>query len=57
MAITVGVVVGARCGLAGLLLAGSTGAALLALGVMLPSLLLQDSWRFAFFLVGRGDRH
>jgi O-antigen/teichoic acid export membrane protein len=56
MAFTVGVIVGACCGVVGLLLAGSTGAALLALGVTLPGLLLQDSWRFVFFSVGRGGQ-
>src|SRR5512132_2072207 len=56
MAITVGVIIGVCCGVAGLLLSGSTGAALVALGVTLPGLLLQDSWRFAFFSVGRGGQ-
>jgi len=27
-----------------------------ALGVVLPAMLLQDSWRFAFFAAGRGSR-
>src|SRR3974390_615880 len=36
------------------LLGGSTRAAFLALGLTLPGLLLQDSWRFAFFAHGRG---
>jgi glycosyltransferase involved in cell wall biosynthesis/O-antigen/teichoic acid export membrane protein len=56
MATAVGLVTGACCAVAGLLLAGATGAALLALGVMLPGLLLQDSWRFAFFSAGRGGQ-
>jgi glycosyltransferase involved in cell wall biosynthesis/O-antigen/teichoic acid export membrane protein len=56
MATAVGLVAGACCAVAGLLLAGATGAALLALGVTLPGLLLQDSWRFAFFSAGRGGQ-
>jgi hypothetical protein len=36
------------------LLGGSTRGAFLALGLTLPGLLLQDSWRFAFFAHGRG---
>lgn len=33
---------------------GTAGAAFLALGVTMPGLMLQDSWRFAFFTLGRG---
>jgi O-antigen/teichoic acid export membrane protein len=33
---------------------GTTGQAFLALGLTFPGLLLQDSWRFAFFALGRG---
>lgn len=44
----VGVAVGA-------LLGGSLGHAFIAMGIVLPALLLQDSWRFAFFAVGRGQ--
>ncbi len=36
------------------LLGGSTRLAFLALGLTLPGLLLQDSWRFAFFAHQRG---
>ncbi|MGV1028863.1 MAG: hypothetical protein ACOYBU_10180 [Dermatophilaceae bacterium] len=32
---------------------GSIGSALLALAVVLPGLLWQDAWRFAFFAIGR----
>lgn len=56
LAITVGLVVGACCVVVGLLLAGSTRAAFLALGITLPGLLLQDSWRFAFFSAGKGGQ-
>jgi O-antigen/teichoic acid export membrane protein len=38
------------------LLTGDTRAAFLALGLTLPGLLLQDSWRYAFFVLGRGDK-
>lgn len=37
------------------LLGGTSRGAFLALGLALPGLLLQDSWRFAFFTVGRGS--
>jgi O-antigen/teichoic acid export membrane protein len=53
-ALAVGTVVGAGCVLAGLLLHGAVGSAFLALGLMLPGLLLQDSWRYAFFAAGKG---
>jgi O-antigen/teichoic acid export membrane protein len=36
-------------------LGGSTKLAFIALGLTLPGLLLQDSWRFAFFAHGRGN--
>lgn len=55
-----GVVVGVAMGIcvlgAGALLQGTTGAALLALGLTLPGLLLQDSWRYSFFALGRGGQ-
>lgn len=35
---------------------GPTRLAFLALGVTLPFLMLQDSWRFAFFALGRGSQ-
>ena len=38
------------------LLHGTARAAFLALGLTLPGLLLQDSWRFAFFALGRGKQ-
>jgi O-antigen/teichoic acid export membrane protein len=38
------------------LLDGPTRLAFLALGLTLPGLLLQDSWRFAFFALGRGSQ-
>jgi hypothetical protein len=53
-ATTVGLIAGAGCVVAGLWFRQSTGAALLGLGLTLPGLLLQDSWRFAFFSAGKG---
>jgi O-antigen/teichoic acid export membrane protein len=50
----VGAVVGVGCVVAALLLDNAVGSAFLALGLMLPGLLLQDSWRYAFFAAGRG---
>jgi O-antigen/teichoic acid export membrane protein len=38
------------------LLHGTTSAAFLALGITLPGLMLQDSWRFSFFALGRGSQ-
>ncbi len=53
VAFLVGVVAGAVCLIAGLLLPAPVGEAFLALAVGLPGLMLQDSWRFAFFAAGR----
>ena len=53
-ALLVGLVTGACALAAALLVGGATGLAFLALGLTLPGLLLQDSWRFAFFALGRG---
>lgn len=51
-------VVGLAAGLlvvaAGLVMGGPSRLAFLALGLTLPGLLLQDSWRFSFFAIGRG---
>jgi O-antigen/teichoic acid export membrane protein len=38
----------------GLALTGTARAAFIAMGVTMPGLMLQDSWRFAFFADGRG---
>ena len=55
-ATVVGLVTGA-CALAvAAMLNGTAGMAFLALGLTLPGLLLQDSWRFAFFALGRGSQ-
>jgi len=37
-------------------LSGTLRLAFLALGLTLPGLLLQDSWRYAFFALGRGSQ-
>ena len=52
-AIMVGAVAGVCCVVVGLLLPQPVGPAFIALGVVLPGLMLQDSLRFAFFATGR----
>jgi O-antigen/teichoic acid export membrane protein len=53
-------VVGLVGGILGLavapLIGGTTGQAFCALGLTLPGLLLQDSWRYAFFALGKGQQ-
>jgi O-antigen/teichoic acid export membrane protein len=56
MAIVVGLGTGAICALVGVLLGGHAGQAFIALGIVLPGLMLQDSWRFAFFASGQGGK-
>src|SRR4030095_6904534 len=53
-ALVVGAVTGLMCIAAGLLLPNPVGPMFVAPGIGLPSLALQDSWRFAFFACGRG---
>jgi len=53
-ALLVGLVTGV-CAIALGLIGGPTGMAFLALGLTLPGLLLQDSWRYSFFALGRGQ--
>lgn len=53
-AVLVGLVGGALAMAAAMLLGGTPRLAFLALGLVLPGLLLQDSWRYAFFAAGRG---
>ena len=55
-ATVVGVVVGTCALVAAMLLGGTAGAAFLALGLFLPALMLQDSWRYSFFALGRGSQ-
>lgn len=44
------------CGLVGLAFPGALGTSMLALGVTLPGLLVQDSLRYSFFALGRPAR-
>ncbi len=55
-ALVVGMVTGASSLAAAAVLSGTARLAFLALGLTLPGLLLQDSWRYAFFAVGRGSQ-
>jgi O-antigen/teichoic acid export membrane protein len=55
-ALLTGLGTGACVLLAAALLGGPVRLAFLALGLTLPGLLLQDSWRFAFFALGRGSQ-
>ncbi|TDO69680.1 O-antigen/teichoic acid export membrane protein [Kribbella sp. VKM Ac-2571] len=55
-AIVVGMLTGAVCAAVGVALGGRIGAAFIALGIILPGLMLQDSWRFAFFASGQGGK-
>src|SRR5215207_4429206 len=55
-ATSLGVVGGAGCVLVGLATTGPTSQAFIALGLTLPGLLLQDTWRFAFFARGSGGQ-
>jgi O-antigen/teichoic acid export membrane protein len=55
-ALLVGLVTGICALAAGIVAGGTTGMAFLGLGLMLPGLMLQDSWRYAFFAVRLG-RH
>jgi O-antigen/teichoic acid export membrane protein len=53
-AMTAGIVVGVGCIVAAAVTGGPVRPVLFVVGVSLPFLLLQDSWRFAFFAAGRG---
>ena len=55
-ATVVGLATGACVLAASAVLDGTIRAAFLALGLALPGLLLQDSWRYAFFALGRGGQ-
>ena len=55
-AITVGLTTGAIILAAAALLSGTTRLAFLALGLTMPGLMLQDSWRYSFFALGRGSQ-
>lgn len=55
-ALLVGIVTGVGALLVGAVIGGPIGAAFVALGWVLPAVLLQDSWRWAFFAAGRGQQ-
>ncbi|MEU3249808.1 hypothetical protein [Streptomyces sp. NPDC006997] len=55
-ALGVGAAVGAGCLVAGLAVGGPVGDAFACLGVVLPGLMLQDAWRYAFFAAGAGRK-
>ncbi|HET6290075.1 MAG TPA: hypothetical protein VFG15_25420 [Amycolatopsis sp.] len=55
-ALSAGVVAGAVSVVAGLVVGGPIGGAFVALGIVIPTLLLQDAWRFTFFAAGHGKK-
>ena len=55
-AATVGLTTGAIILAAAALLSGTARLAFLALGLTMPGLMLQDSWRYSFFALGRGGQ-
>lgn len=55
-ALLVGTGIGTVSLAAGLAIGGQVGAAFAGLGVVLPGLLLQDAWRYAFFAAGVGRK-
>ncbi len=55
-ALAVGLVGGAAMLAVAMLLGGTARAAFVAMGLTMPGLMLQDSWRFAFFALGRGSQ-
>jgi O-antigen/teichoic acid export membrane protein len=55
-ATSVGLLIGACVLVASMVMRGPARASFLALGLTLPVLLLQDSWRYSFFALGRGSQ-
>jgi O-antigen/teichoic acid export membrane protein len=55
-ALAVGLVAGVGMLGAAALLHGTSRVAFLAIGLTMPGLMLQDSWRYAFFALGRGSQ-
>lgn len=56
MALLVGAVAASVVATSGVVLGSQLGVALIALAVVLPGLLVQDMWRFAYIAQGRADR-
>jgi O-antigen/teichoic acid export membrane protein len=54
MASVVGVLAGIVCLVIGWAIGGDHGASFLVLALFMPSLLVQDAWRYAFFAADRG---
>jgi len=54
--VIVGLIIGVFVLAAGAVMGGTAGAAFVGLGVTLPGLMLQDSWRYSFFALGRGGQ-
>jgi O-antigen/teichoic acid export membrane protein len=52
----VGLVMGIVCLAIGIVASGTTRLSFIALGVSLPGLTLQDSWRYSFFALGKGSK-
>jgi O-antigen/teichoic acid export membrane protein len=55
-ALAVGMVAGVGMLGAAALLHGTSRVAFIAIGLTMPGLMLQDSWRYAFFALGRGSQ-
>lgn len=55
-ALITGVIAGILALAAAAVLHGTTSAAFTALGLTFPGLMLQDSWRYSFFALGRGSQ-
>lgn len=55
-AFAVGLAFGVVSLFVGMAIGGMLGSAFVALGIILPMLLTQDAWRFAFFAAGLGKR-
>jgi len=55
-ALSVGLVGGAGMLAVAMLLSGTARIAFFAMGLTMPGLMLQDSWRYAFFAAGRGGQ-
>lgn len=54
LSLLIGLLGGTICLAVWAIAGGTLGASFLALGVMMPGLLVQDAWRFAFFAAGKG---